>query len=357
MKGVEHDVQDLGMTRVRPGALTHRPRRVIALAVALGSALALSACGSSTGSSSGGAPTGSSSGGAAAGGGQTVTVGVLEVSQVSLFDTIVARFESQMRAELPGYKVNFDVQNAQGNPGLIGSITRSLASSNDTMFAVLGTDAIIALDKLDKKRPIIALAMSDPVAAGVAASLAHPGGNVTGGTDFVDPSVILPQLLKISPRPTRLGTVYNPSEQNMQLWIKNMKAATAAAGIQLVEAPVSGPGDIPSAARSLIGRSDAIIVGPDGVVFSGLPAIGQIALSNKLPFYTIGGDVTIRGMLASLGPDYAVGGAQAGSIAAKVVKGATPGDIAFAEPTGVKAQVNADTEKAIGVTVPPSLTK
>lgn len=334
--------------------LSARPARarVRALQVAGASvvvAITFSACSSSkvvSGPSSGASTTKS----------QKLTIGVMEIAQVSLFDTIVGRFEKEIRTELPGRDITFTVQNAQGNPSLIETIARSFASSSDNMFAVIGSDAVVALDKLVTKRPIIALAMSDPVGAKVATSLAHPGGNVTGSTDFVDPSVILPELLKISPQPKRLGTIYNPAEQNMQLWIKDMKVATDAAGIQLVEAPVSGPGGIPSAARSLVGRCDAIIVGPDGVVFAGLPAIGQIALSNKLPFYTIGGDVTTAGMLASLGPDYGVVGQLGGQVAVKVINGAAPGDVAFAEPKGVQVQANAQTEKAIGVTVPASLT-
>jgi putative tryptophan/tyrosine transport system substrate-binding protein len=339
-----------GAAHSEPSAagLRWRPVRVAGVAVLAVAAVAISSCSSSKAANS------SSSAGSASGG--KLTVGILEVAQVSLFDTIVARFEKQMQADLPGRQLTFKVQNAQGKPALIETIARSFASSNYDMFAVLGSDAIIALNKLEKKKPIIALAMSDPVGAKVATSLEHPGGNVTGSTDFVSPSVLLPQLLKISPQPKRLGTVYDPSEQNMQLWISQMKAAAAAAGVQLVEAPISGPGDIPSATRSLLGRSDAIIVGPDGVVFGGLPAIGQVALSNKLPFYTIGGDVTIKGMLASLGPDYAAVGQLAGQVAAKIVKGASPADIGFAQPQGVQVQVNPQTEQAIGVTVPASLT-
>jgi putative ABC transport system substrate-binding protein len=307
---------------------------------------ATAACGTTAG---GTAPSGT----AAA---HRLTVGVIEIAQAALFTTIVARFEQEMRRDLPGWQLAFEVQNAQGDPTLIETIAREDAGSSDGMFAVLGTSAVVALARLEKRRPIIAIAMSDPVGAKVAASMQHPGGNVTGSTDFVDPRLILPKLLLIRPRPRRIGTVYDPAEQNMQPWVRDLRAAAADAGIKLVEATVAGPGDITTAARSLVGRADALLIGPDGTVFGGLAGIGEIALQNKLPLYTIGGDPTIKGTLASLGPDYAVVGQLAGQVAARVARGASPGDVPFAQPRGVQVQANQSAARTLGVTIPPALT-
>jgi putative ABC transport system substrate-binding protein len=279
-----------------------------------------------------------------------LTVGVIETAQATLFDTIVASFEQQMRHDLPGWQITFQVQNTQGDPSLTEVIARQDAESQDGMFALLGTSAVIALAKLDKQRPIIAIAMSDPVGAKVAASLQHPGGNVTGSTDFIDPRLILPRLLEIS-RPRRIGTIYDPAEQNMQLWIRELQAAAASAHVSLAEATVASPADITAAARSLVGRADAVLIGPDGTVFAALAGIGAIALQNKLPMYTIGGDPAITGTLASLGPNYSVVGQLAGQVAARVARGAAPGDVPFAEPQGVLVQANQATARSLGITV------
>ncbi len=98
--------------------------------------LTVTACGSTAGG-----PAGGSTALAA----HRLTVGVIEIAQASLFTSIVAGFEQEMRHDLPGWKLTFQVQNAQGDPNLIEAIARQDAGSSDGMFAVLGTSAVVTL--------------------------------------------------------------------------------------------------------------------------------------------------------------------------------------------------------------------
>ncbi|WP_238009334.1 ABC transporter substrate-binding protein [Dactylosporangium sp. AC04546] len=322
--------------------LRRRMRRpgVAALTAAVLLAGATAACGDDPG------PSGTS----------TVKVGVLVIAQAKVLDETVAAFEAHLRDKLPGRQVTFDVKNANGDSALIQTIARDLVGSDATMFAVIGTPAVVALAKLEQRRPIIAIAMGDPVGAGLAASLDKPGRNVTGSIDYVDPALLLAKLALTDPKPRTIGTVYDPSNANMQLWVKDLKAAVKANGLQLVEATIGGPGDIATAARSLVGRADTILIGPDANVFAGLASIGATAVSNKLPLYVVAGDATVDGVLASLGPDYPAIGRLAGDAASAVSTGTPAGDVPFGRPGAVQWSVNPATASKVAVTLPTEAT-
>jgi putative ABC transport system substrate-binding protein len=301
----------------------------------------LAACGSGGGS------------GAAAG---TVRIGLFQMASNSLFDQIQAGFKqgflrsSGLRAD----QVQWVVKNAQGNQGSIETIAKQFAGGDVSMVEVLGTPAVLALAHLERRKPIIAVAMGDPVGAGVAKSLDAPGGNVTGSIDYVEPARLLDQLAQVRPTFHRIGTIYNPSNQNMQVWGKALRAAATARGLTLVVASVGSSSDVRAAARSLQGRVDAVLLGPDGDVQSALPAVAQAAKTARQQLYLIGGDASTPGVLATLGPDYPGLGRLAGGIAAKVNAGTPPGGVPFGRPDSVQLTPNETTAQALGVTLPAS---
>ncbi|CAN5239807.1 ABC transporter substrate-binding protein [soil metagenome] len=286
---------------------------------------------------------------------ETLHVGVFLVAQASLLDDIEAAFETAVKEGLGDTKVEFDVKNANGDQSLITSIARDLASSDNDAFAVLGTPAVIALAEQVKDRPIFALAMGDPVGAGLAESLEEPGGNVTGSIDYVEPALLLEDILAIQPDLKTIGTVYDPSNQNMQVWTKALDAAAKDAGIDVAEATISGAADVAQSARSLDGRADAILIGPDATVIAGIDAVTSVAIGGKIPLYVSGGDASVAGVLASIGPNYPELGTIAGQSAAKVLLGADPATTPFAVPTGLDLVINGTTQDTLGITIPKEL--
>jgi len=282
------------------------------------------------------------------------TVGIFLMVSASLLDEMIGGFQEAFLASagLDADEVVWEVRNAQGDASLVQSIARELADSDMDMFAVLGTPAVLALTALEKERPIIAIAMGDPVGAGVAETLDAPGGNVTGSIDYVEPALILDEIAKVSPPLTRLGTVYDPSNQNLQVWVADLEEAVGAAGMTLETATVATSADVSAAARSLVDRVDGMLIGPDGIVLGALPAVVEAASSGRLPLYLTGGDVSMSGVLATLGPDYPELGAMAAEAAVAVYGGADPGEVPFGRPEAVEWAVNADTAERLGVTIP-----
>ncbi|WP_261562438.1 ABC transporter substrate-binding protein [Frankia tisae] len=343
------------VTALTPGPRAHGRRggRVIVPAVAscLAAAISLAACGSSAddGASAG-------SGASSAATSKTVHVGVLQLASATVIDQTVAAFEQELKTKLAPRPISFDVKNAQGDQSLITSIARSFAQSDSDGVAVIGTPAVVALAQQTRDKPVFALAMGDPVGAKVAQSLERPGKNVTGSVDYVDPAVLLRSIMKISPAPKRIGTIYDPSNQNMQVWIRALRAAVAKyPGVSVVESTISGAQDVPSAARSLTGRVDAELIGPDATVLSALPVVGSAAAGARLPVYVCGGDATVAGILASIGPDYPTLGRLAADAAAKVLTGTPAAEVAFGQPSGVEFSVQKATMTRLGITLAPDL--
>ena len=251
--------------------------------------------------------------------------------------------------------VTFNEQNAHGDPGNVQSIARLLAGSDSGLFIVLGTSATIALAQVERRRPIVTLGMADPVGSKVAQSLDHPGGNVTGSTDYVDPSAQLAQILRIEPAARRIGTVYDPSQPNAVKWVRDFAAAAQAANVTFVQAAASSSTDIGIAARSLVGRVDAIMVGNDANTLAGIAAVAATAKKARIPLYLNGGDVNTSGVFATLGPNYFEVGKVAGENAGKVCKGEDPGNLAFARPAGVTWGINTQTMSELGLKVPADI--
>jgi putative ABC transport system substrate-binding protein len=322
-----------------------RHTRLFAGVVIASALLALVGCGSSD-------DTSSSTTGTVASASAPVKIDVLQIAPVKVLDDTVKAFEQRLTKDLAPRSVSFDLKNAQGDVSLIQSIVRDFRSSDADAIAVIGTPAVIAMSKVETKRPIFAIAMGDPVGAGVAKSLDAPGGNVTGSIDFVDPGKLLDVLAGTTPKPTSIGTIYDPGNQNSAVWVAALDKAAAAHGMKIVKASVAGAKDVPTAARSLAGRVDALLIGPDTAANTALAAIASTASSQKLPLYLAAGDASTSGVLATLGPDYPTIGEQTADVAAKVLGGASPAQTPFARPQGLAPDVNPTTAKAIGVTVP-----
>ena len=283
---------------------------------------------------------------------EPISIGVLSIAQAAVLDDVVAEFEAAVVDGVAPTEVTFDEQNANGDQSLVASIARDFAASDHDAFAVIGTPAVIAVAQQITDRPIFALAMGDPVGAGVAESLEEPGANVTGSIDYIDPALIVDQITTIHPELTSLGTVYDPSNQNMQVFVADLKASLQDTDIELVEATIAGTADVAQASRSLLGHAEVILIGPDAAVFAGLDAVAAAAAAESVPLYVIGGDITTPGVLGSIGPDYFELGTTAGLAAVEVLLGADPGTVPFATPDGVELQFNGDTVEQLGLEVP-----
>lgn len=159
-------------------------------------------------------------------------------------------------------------------------------------------------------------------------------------------------VLEAVPTAKTIGNIWDPSNQNGKVFHDALATAVAAKGLKMADVSIGSPGEVFTAARSLAGRADVIVIGPDSAIIQGLPAIGGIALKNKIPLIITAGDSTVPGVLMSLGVDYAKLGAQAGDKAADVLGGTKVGDVPITGPKGVTVTLNKKTLADIGLALP-----
>lgn len=286
-------------------------------------------------------------------------VGIFLIESAGIITQLQNGFEQGFLQEshLKANQVIWDVKNADGNATLIESIAQYYAQGKDKVVAVIGTPAVIALAKIDDTTPIIAVAMGDPVGSGVAKSLTHPDTNVSGSIDYVNPSLVLSAIITVKPGFHTIGTIYNPSNENSQVWVKALQSAVSTyPGLKLVSATITSSAQDAVAAQSLQGRAQAVLIGPDADAIAGLPAIAQAAIQAKQQLYLTSGDATTPGVLATLGPNYPELGVQAGIVAGKVALGAKVGQIPFATPGKLIWSVNNQVASSLGVTLPAEAT-
>jgi putative ABC transport system substrate-binding protein len=230
----------------------------------------------------------------------------------------------------------------------------------DAIFAV-SSAAMRASTHATKTIPIVGLDIaSDPVASGFVASLARPGGNVTG--IFVDlPGLFgkaLELLTETIPGVTRLAVLRDPALDPAPLRATEVAARLLGLQLQIVE--VRGPSDFDSAFSAIVeGRNGALMVLPSPR-FSAPPRpvgalIGDLAIQHRLPTTSILSRYTESGLLMSYGPNLSELFRQAATYVDKILKGVKPTDLPVQRPMRFELVLNLKTAQALGLTIPPTV--
>jgi len=205
--------------------------------------------------------------------------------------------------------------------------------------------------------PIVMTGVSDAVELGFVASLARPGGNITGTSVFApELSGKLLELTKEAiPKASRVAVLAYSSSPNWKLYFKHMDGTARSLGVQLLVFQVRGPDEIESAfdtARSK--RADALVVPSSGFLSLYRERICELAAQRRLPAIASGGAWAEQGCLLAYGPA-AVGFARAATYVDKILKGAKPAELPVEQPMKFALVINLKTAKQIDLTIPPNV--
>jgi len=225
---------------------------------------------------------------------------------------------------------------------------------------VTSTDVGIAAVKQQTQTiPIVMANSTDPVATGLVASLARPGGNVTGfSMMFPELSAKRLELLKeAAPRLSRIAIIWNPDIRGAVLDYKETQSAARSLCLQLQSVEVSRADDFNRAFSAVTnGRAEALIVSAlNPPVFANRGQIASLAQRNRLPSMYGLREFADAGGLMSYGPNTAELWRRAATYVDKILKGAKPGDLSVEQPTKFELVINLKTAKALGLTIPPPL--
>jgi putative tryptophan/tyrosine transport system substrate-binding protein len=234
-----------------------------------------------------------------------------------------------------------------------------LAAIRVDILVAINRIAALAAQRATTTIPIIFVAVPDPVGAKLVASLARPGGNITGlsnlATDLTAKRVEF--LKNIVPSMSHVALLVNPNDKGTsQVYIEEAQSAAEKLEIKLYPVEVRAPSDLePAFLKMRDHQVDGIVVSQDGVFYVTRKNIADLALTHRLPAVVYSRETVDAGALASYGPiNYEIF-RRAGYYIDKILKGAKPSDLPVEQPTRFEYIVNLKTAKVLGLTVPQSI--
>lgn len=233
-----------------------------------------------------------------------------------------------------------------------------LVRSNANVIFAPNPQGAQAARKVTAVIPIVFAVVGDPVTAGLAASLARPGGNVTGLTALGSGlgGKRLSLLKEILPRLSRVAVLWNPAIPDKVIEWKEMQGPARAMKIELQSIEVRAPADFDQAFESARRvRAEALMALGEPLVFSQRGRVIEFTAQARLPAIFAWRETVEAGALISYGPDISDLYRRAATYVDKILRGAKPGDLPIEEPARFDFAVNLKTAKALGVTIPQSV--
>jgi putative ABC transport system substrate-binding protein len=260
---------------------------------------------------------------------------------------------------IEGQNLVMEYRYAAGSEERLRALAAELVRLKVDVMVAGGCRAIRAAQHATRTIPIVMAGTSDPVAAGFVASLAHPGGNITGLSDLGAelPGKRLEILQETVPQSARIAVLANPASPYYEPWMNNLNVAARALGLYLHVVEVRGADTLDTAFAAMTREgADALIVLPDSTLIDSLGGrIADLAATHRLPAMYAWRRHVDAGGLMSYGPSPRDTQRRAATYVDKILKGTKPADLPVEQPTKFEFVVNLNTAEALGLTIPPTL--
>jgi putative ABC transport system substrate-binding protein len=257
-----------------------------------------------------------------------------------------------------GQNVTVEYRSAHDRLDRLPSLAEQLVTLKVDIIYATVTPAADAAKKATQTIPIVFGASDDPVAHGLVASLARPGGNVTG-LSLAAPDVSgkrLELLKEVLPGVSRVAILWNAANPIIARQLTETQAAAEVLSTKLHIVAVRGPDDFESAFRAIMkDRPGALVVLADFLTVGHRGRIAEFAAQNRLPTMCEFREFVAAGCLVAYGPSLPDSGRRVAHYVDRILKGAKPGNLPVEQPTKFELVINMKTAKALGLTIPPSL--
>ncbi|MPM48219.1 hypothetical protein SDC9_94943 [bioreactor metagenome] len=288
----------------------------------------------------------------------TFTVGVIQYaphpSLDNCYNGLVAGLEEAGYAE--GENLEIDLQNAQGDPSTSDLIAKSMvAKKYDLIVAIATPSAMSAYGAAkDTDIPVVFLAVSDPVAAGIVQSIEIPGNNCTGSADILPVRPQLEMIRAFMPEASTIGILYTTSEPNSITQLSEITAAAPDYGFEIVAVGVTNASEVAAGAQALVTKGiDCINNFTDNNIVNNLSLLMQAAAEKNIPVFGSEEEQLKSGCLAAQNLDYFALGKKTGGTVAKILSGeAKAGELPVYEATDCEPVYNPDVLEAFSMALP-----
>jgi ABC-type uncharacterized transport system substrate-binding protein len=287
-------------------------------------------------------------------------VGYLSSSSAERERTRVAAFQQGLR-ELgysEGKSISIEQRYAGGEFERLPELAAELARLKIDIFVIAGAPAAHAAKKASTVIPIVMIAVADPVGMGLVASLARPGGSITGLSDFNTGVVAkrLELLREVVPSASRVAVLLNPTNPSNPPQLKLTQAAAATLGVTLLAFEANRADAIDRAFVAIkTERAGALIIIGDPMLGTHAKRIVELSTRNRLPTIYWVREFPDAGGLMSYGAKFDDLWRRAATYVDKILKGAKPGELPVEQPTKFELVINLKTAKALGLTIPQTI--
>ena len=257
-----------------------------------------------------------------------------------------------------GKNILIEYRYSEGKFERLPELAEELVRLKVDVFVTIGTPPSQAAKAATTTIPIVMALISDPVGAGLVASLARPGGNVTGlSTVSSDLSGKRLELLKETlPKVSRVAVLYDPNDPAMIAEIKETEVAARPLGVQLQPIEVRRLDEFEAALKAATrAKAGSALVLPTALFNTHRKRIAELAAKNRLPTMWATNQLMDAGGLMSYGPDYGDLYRRAATYVDKILKGAKPADLPVEQPMKFELVINLKTAKQIGLSIPPNV--
>ena len=257
-----------------------------------------------------------------------------------------------------GQNVKYELRTDESEPARLAEAAKELASIPVDVIAAFGSLATQAAEAATKTITIVMVVVGDPVRAGLVASLAHPGRNVTG-TSLLGPDVApkrLQLLKQVIPSVVRVALLLNPNNASNIISRDEIETATRDLGMSLVQVEASTAPDLDTNLRGILSqRPDALIVTADPFLNLQIRKIIDFIESNRIPGIFQVREYVLAGGLMSYGPSLPDLFRRSATYVHKILQGTKPSDLPVEQPTKFELVLNLKTAKTLGLTFPQAL--
>jgi putative ABC transport system substrate-binding protein len=272
-----------------------------------------------------------------------------------------AAFRQELRrlGYTEGQNLSIEYRSADGRFDRLPALATELVGLKVDVIVAVVTQASLAAKKATSTIPVVMVAVDDPVRAGLVASLARPGGNVTGtstsSTDVIGKQLEL--IRELRPKASRVGLLWNPGNPIFQKRsLDGAKTAASKLKVRLQIAEARAPEDFDRALTTIAGQGvEALLILADPVFTTHAGQLAELTVKHRLPAVSGPREMAEQGLLMTYGPSFVESFRQAATYVDRILKGARPADLPVEQNAKFDLVINAKSARAVGVPLPNAL--